>query len=411
MRLDSARVELVALPARRLCRRGLVALFHVHVPDAQNDPAVRRKRQCLAQPDNAHGRRRNERRRILLWVRTFQLPAQGLGGKRLPVVKPRRRAEADERQTNVVRRGQRKPPFVCCLFFAGKRERHIVLPVALRTFHIADLPPAGSGLHLERDMQIRVVAPRADHLARRRQFKGADGDRRRKAEKTRVCVCLNLARLEQSSIPRIAKRRRECQNADIVPIAVCVAILVRNGDFARDATGDISPCIHHLPHCVRRRNPRPAAHRPSGAVLHLERQPQPRAFVGGVCDEAVPFLAQARYLLPDPVPRPRLPVLPVEERDAAEARRLYRFKVGGQPRLGRIATDDVEPRLWAAIFDIYGKRRTADRQNEHDNDAENTHHAIVISCPWKRKLPPTTYSLSPMRTACTAAEIAAGLEP
>ena len=100
-----------------------------------------------------------------------------------------------------------------------------------------------------------------------------------------------------------------------------------------------------LAHRLVGRDPRPARHRPPGAVLHLELKPAPVALRLGELDEINPVLAQARNHVRDARPWFVLRPAAVEELDSRDAGVRDCGDVGGYAFLGRISSDDVKPRL------------------------------------------------------------------
>ena len=120
-------------------------------------------------------------------------------------------------------------------------------------------------------------------------------------------------------------------------------------------------------------DPRAAAHRPSRAVLHVERKAEPRAFVCRELDEIVPLLAQT----PDLLARARPPAaeLAVEKLNAADSRRLDRLEICREPFARDVAADEVKPRLRSMIAPRLEKCSPRERRRrKNGGSGENLFH-------------------------------------
>ena len=113
------------------------------------------------------------------------------------------------------------------------------------------------------------------------------------------------------------------------------------------AATNIGPAPDQMAHRLVRRDPRPPGHRPTRTILHREAKPEPLTFTGDMADHLIPLRTEAGYLRLDA--RPGFSVS-VKELNAAKSGTGNCLKVGRQPRLSHIATDEMKPCFWSTLL-------------------------------------------------------------
>ncbi len=304
--VDGGRVHLVAFPARGFLRRGAVARPVVHVADAQDRPFAGGRRPTktpvhVLVRQVEHGVRLHPAGGILAEGRTLHEAAQHPPGETFPVVQTRPRAELHLPHVHGMLVLEDELPFAGRRLVAGERNRHGVLPNALGNFLIKNGRPLRAVNRDQPHTGFRTVGVVVVHDARGRQFQRPQGQRpvgHETAHQHAVLVRFGHG-LRRPCHAVVTGGRGKGQHEQIAVVTIGIGRLppfrLEAGNRQDETVGrrpvHVQTRIGQIAHALVLRNPWPAAHRPAGAVLHLEDKPAFRAPVGGITDEVVPIRA------------------------------------------------------------------------------------------------------------------------